>query len=707
MAAFVTNLDIFMFLRVAGDLKNWERLYETIILHIPVETCSEDLEIIKTFLKNYISNINRRWASAYRNQKTFINRHAAWLQSNISWPNCTTVNLTEIFQGQDEVIETISSDNTSVDIDTTAAVIPSTSSITVGTSTEVQIRKPFVDLSNKQKKRRSESLLDYSPEELTFALVERLKIDQKNDLACVIDHITKNPDSVPIVQATLFKKNRKKTFDEDHALGLYTSLNLSKWKYLCLRKVLLDCEVPVLPSYHKLLEAKKKCYPHDLEISERGARVKLQALLDLTVQKILQITGTQIDSSTEGLKLISKWGFDGASSQSTYKQRTENVDFSDSSVFMSSLVPLKLVSNNSTIWENPAPSSTHYCRPIKFEFCKETAEYIKQEEAALKEEIKNIDSTKWAGLEISHELHMTMIDGKVATIITDTSSASACNICLAKPTEMNKLSEVFSRPVREDVYKYGLSTLHMWIRCMECILHISYNMDFELWTARGANKQLKAAKKHLTQEEFKQQMGILVDFVKQGFGTTNDGNTARRFFRDYEKSAEITKIDKGLLKHFAVILQTISSGCAIDIEKFRTYCRETAEIFVHLYPWFYMPASVHKLLIHGADICHHFGLLPIGILSEEAGEARNKEFRRVREYHTRKFNRMKTNEDLLHNFLISSDPYLSHIRPKYSNSKQFDFFPDVKELLLLPEVVTEETENMDLQELQPEHDPLM
>lgn len=117
-----------------------------------------------------------------------MNRHAAWLQSNISWPNCTTVNLPEIFQAQDEVIENISSDNTSVDIDTTTAVIPSTSSTTtVGTSTEVQIRKPFVDISNKQKKRRSDSLLDYSPEELTFALVVRLRIDKNNDLACVID----------------------------------------------------------------------------------------------------------------------------------------------------------------------------------------------------------------------------------------------------------------------------------------------------------------------------------------------------------------------------------------------------------------------------------------------------------------------------------------------------------------------------------------
>jgi hypothetical protein len=45
---------------------------------------------------------------------------------------------------------------------------------------------------------------------------------------------------------------------------------------------------------------------------------------------------------------------------------------------------------------------------------------------------------------------------------------------------MNTLPEVFSRSIREHVYKYGLSTLPMWIRCMECILHISYNMDFKI-----------------------------------------------------------------------------------------------------------------------------------------------------------------------------------------------------------------------------------
>jgi hypothetical protein len=701
MAAFVTNLDLFMFLRSEGDLKNWAPLYEAIIIHIPMEMCSEDVEAVKSFLKTTVNNLNRRWVCASRNQKTFINRHAEWLELKIKWPKCSSVDLSEIFCAGSENIE----ENSPVDVDMEA--VGTVCSTSVGTSTESQHRKPFIDLSNKQRKRRSTSLMDYSTEELSYALVARLKIDEKNDLARIIDHIMKNSDSVAVVKNALFEKKKKKTIDQDHTLALCTSLNLSKWKYSCLRKILIDYDVSVFPCYQLLLEAKKRCYPEHIEITERGAKVPLQALLDLTVKRILQVVGAPVDSSTDGLKLISKWGFDGASSQSTYKQKSEDTDFNDSSVFMSSLVPLKLVSNHSTIWENPKPSSTTFCRPIKFEFCKETAEYVKQEEAALKEEIDNITSTKWAGLEISHDLHMTMIDGKVATIITDTPSASTCNICFAKPTEMNKLPEVFAKPVREDVYKYGISSLHMWIRCMECILHIAYNLDFKAWSARGQTKELKAAKKQSIQDQFKDEMGLLIDCVKQGFGSTNDGNTARKFFRHYEKSSKITNIDKNLIKQFAVILQTINTGSAINIEKFRTYCRETAELFVHLYPWFYMPASVHKLLLHGADICQHFGLIPIGILSEEASEARNKDFRRVRECHTRKFCRKKTNEDIFHNFLISSDPYLSYIRPKYESSKQLDIFPEVVDLLQFPAELSEEIEMVDLQELQPEKDPLL
>lgn len=98
----------------------------------------------------------------------------------------------------------------------------------------------------------------------------------------------------------------------------------------------------------------------------------------------------------------------------------------------------------------------------------------------------------------------------------------------------------------------------------------------------------------------------------QGFGTTNDGNTARRFFLDYKTSSRITGIDENLIFRFSIILQAISSGKQINIEKFRNYCKETAEIYVQLYSWYHMPVSVHKLLMHGADICNHFSILPIG-----------------------------------------------------------------------------------------------
>lgn len=74
---------------------------------------------------------------------------------------------------------------------------------------------------------------------------------------------------------------------------------------------------------------------------------------------------------------------------------------------------------------------------------------------------------------------------------------------------------------------------------MECLLHISYNMDFKKPAARGNDKDLKAFRKYKIQMDLKQHLSITVDVVKQGCGTTNDGNTARRFFGSPQKVAEI------------------------------------------------------------------------------------------------------------------------------------------------------------------------
>lgn len=74
-----------------------------------------------------------------------------------------------------------------------------------------------------------------------------------------------------------------------------------------------------------------------------------------------------------------------------------------------------------------------------------------------------------------------------------------------------------------------------------------------------------------------------------------------------------------------------------------------------------MPATVHKVLYHGMDIIKTF-IIPIGQMSEEAQEARNKEIRRYRESFTRKNSRTNTNDDLLKRLLISSDPLITSLR---------------------------------------------
>ena len=49
-------------------------------------------------------------------------------------------------------------------------------------------------------------------------------------------------------------------------------------------------------------------------------------------------------------------------------------------------------------------------------------------------------------------------------------------------------------------------------------------------------------------------MGLIVDKPKPGFGNTNDGNTARRFFMKPDLSGEITGLDINLIKNFSTLL---------------------------------------------------------------------------------------------------------------------------------------------------------
>lgn len=385
------------------------------------------------------------------------------------------------------------------------------------------------------------------------------------------------------------------------------------------------------------------------------------------------------------LILTCKWGCDGSSGQQRYKQilHIEPNIINEDTVFISSFVPLRLSKKSSSdvLWKNPRPSSPWFCRPIKFHFIKESTEVIEEEINRIKYEIEHLNTTKINNVQIEYSMILTMVDNKVCNSITHTTSAMRCYICNAKPTEMNDLEIVHSKTCNSDNFSFGISSLHAWIRCFQCLLHISYNMPFKKWTASTPElKKIQCERKQHIQKQFKDKLGLLVDFVKQGWGSSNDGNTARRFFKNDEISAEITDIDRTLIKRFHIILQVISSPYKIDANKFQKYTLDTAKHFIKNYGWYYMPASVHKLLIHGADIIQR-ALLPIGQLSEEAQETRHKDFKKYRTKDSRKISRTATNEDTFYRLLLTSDPYMSTIRLKSFNKNHEILDPEAKELI--------------------------
>lgn len=106
-----------------------------------------------------------------------------------------------------------------------------------------------------------------------------------------------------------------------------------------------------------------------------------------------------------------------------------------------------------------------------------------------------------------------------------------------------------------------------------------------------------------------------------------------------------------------------------------------------------MPPSVHKLLDHGEMIVLT-AILPLGVLSEEAQEARNKDCRYFREHYTRKCTKIATNEDLFNTLLASSDPYITSLK-RILPRKSGTISADVLNLLKQFENANQEDESDD------------
>ncbi|XP_065679128.1 uncharacterized protein LOC136093881 [Hydra vulgaris] len=590
---------------------------------------------IKPTLSSFVHQYKRKMTTVKREYTQFENKYATWLDAIISFKLIKAVTPEKNYGGRPET--------------------------------------PFNKSSIRSKDRKVSNIIHmYSTNEILYAASRSLKKDGRNAEAISVKSILYTP------QASLFS---------DKALALFLDANLSKATYQLLRNNALDLDSAIYPTYHDLKSAKDRCYPDDVIISDYSAEIPLQSLLQHTSQRLCdsQIEVLTADSLKifKKLTLRSKIGFDGATGLSVYKQSsTDEAGRSlanEVSLFITCLVPLDLYfftdAKRQLVWRNHKPSSPIFCRPVRFKYIKETKEVVLEEFESIKNDIKTLPVSKViiAGqtLDVHHIIDITMIDGKVQTIIsTATTSTPCCSVCGISPKFMNDLPIVLKKEVKNENLQNGISTLHAWIRLFECLLHIAYKIPIQKWQARGVDdKAIVATRKKKIQVAFQNEMGLVVDQpCSGGAGTSNDGNTARRVFQQAEKSAEIMGVSPVLIRRLHSILSVMSSGFDIEPNKFKKYCFETAELYTQLYIWYPMSQTLHKVLIHGHLVIEFFSL-PLGMMSEEAQEASNKYFKKYRECFSRKCDRKKTNLDVFHRLLCHSDPFIAQYRKTNSTRK--------------------------------------
>lgn len=241
--------------------------------------------------------------------------------------------------------------------------------------------KPFGEVAECTKRRRTEELRsNYTTEELAYAAQMSLRSAGNNAAAAVVKEATLSaPSTASEMLSSLKQPKTVIPYTGSEALALLIDQNLTKSQYVKIRKNAEMSNVNVYPSYNTLLKAKQECYPQSIEITETRMEVTLQALLNHTCHRILQASSEKIENFSDDellhLKLTTKWGCDGSSGHSEYKQIfNENEDTSDSHIFLTSIVPIKAEVDGKVLFQNPTPSSTRYCRPLRIQMIKETIE---------------------------------------------------------------------------------------------------------------------------------------------------------------------------------------------------------------------------------------------------------------------------------------------------------------------------------------------
>lgn len=291
-------------------------------------------------------------------------------------------------------------------------------------STGGRKQKKFQECTTRSKRQKTNEIRKSNDcESLSFATSMALRQGGNEAGAKLVHEIGESPDRARTILKTWKSAKKEKVqqaYTAEEAVNLIVSNNITKSTYLNMRKGALVRNHNLYPSYHVVLNEKKAAYPPDVQITETKCDISLQSLLDHTCRRLLEAVCPTylINNEDTFLKLICKCGFDGSSGHSMFKQKWSEPNVGDENMFLTSIVPLRIVNEQTgeIVWDNIRSSSPRFCRPLSIEWVHENDQVIRTAKRDLDAQIAKLEPFSKNMCNVSYSIHLTMIDGKVSSI---------------------------------------------------------------------------------------------------------------------------------------------------------------------------------------------------------------------------------------------------------------------------------------------------
>lgn len=422
------------------------------------------------------------------------------------------------------------------------------------------------------------------------------------------------------------------------------------------------------PCYDTVTESMDECHP-PFWVSPEGndAIVKLQDMCHQTVNRLMldediseYVTRDSFGDDHLDVYVYTKGGIDASGLHPEMKQEGANIGGTILGSWFTILQVVGKVNGSSTTYfDNPLCKSSLGSRPLRLNYSKEDKTAVQAEIERLKSEIKELEPLKWSNRVTFHfDVRISMVDQKDVTYWVDETYMAKCPLCKKVHGEWDcDDCIVVDEKSLETINHLAASILHFGINCTKHLINLGYRQDIKTYNIRAHLKPQSDARKLLIQEQYLSGKGLMIDFVKQGMGTTHDGNTARRIFEDPAFAEEVLGTPADLVEDLNDYWTLFKASFPVCPDKVQAFGLRIRDKYKRYFPWGHMPSHLHKLLVHGHLYIRALpsDTLVIGQYSEENLEAAHKTLRRVERENSRQFSRKMRLTDVMKRMLDLSD----------------------------------------------------